>query len=412
MKKPFNTILSRQALDLENKVRSNSFAWRGQFSPELVENIIAAYSPSEAIVLDPFCGSGSVLSEAGLFRHVAFGVELNPAAYILSKTYELINLPKEEREGLLNRFLRNIRRIFPEPAILQFNNKDEIVERDLTVKIDYLRNNATAEELILLDSFVILLDIYSNAMTTANVYLTLHKLIRTVRGFPYSEKRISTVLGDARALPLQEQSVNFVITSPPYVNVFNYHQNYRRSAELLGWDLLRIAKSEIGSNRANRGNRFLTVIQYCLDMVSALKELHRVCSDQARLVLVVGHESRVLGVPIFNADIIAALASNSKLFKLVLRQTRRFTNKFGKLIREDLLHLEKFNCNVQANEGDAVARLVALQVLDSGLSFVEAKNKQALLSAIQETPTISGTPVYSEVKNYNRASNYRSTIRA
>ncbi len=61
---------------------------------------------------------------------------------------------------------------------------------------------------------------------------------------------------------MQENQIDFVITSPPYINVFNYHQNYRQSAEILGWDLLKIAKSEIGSNRANRGNRFYTIIQF------------------------------------------------------------------------------------------------------------------------------------------------------
>ena len=47
--------------------------------------------------------------------------------------------------------------------------------------------------------------------------------------------------------------------------MFNYHQKYRRSVEALDCNILAIARSEIGSNRQNRGNRFLTVIQYCLD---------------------------------------------------------------------------------------------------------------------------------------------------
>jgi hypothetical protein len=39
--------------------------------------------------------------------------------------------------------------------------------------------------------------------------------------------------------------------------------------EVLGFDILKVAASEIGSNRRNRGNRFITVIQYALDMEEA-----------------------------------------------------------------------------------------------------------------------------------------------
>ena len=49
------------------------------------------------------------------------------------------------------------------------------------------------------------------------------------------------------------------------------HQNHRAILELLGFDLLHVAASEIGSNRKNRGNRFRTVIQYALDMEASLE---------------------------------------------------------------------------------------------------------------------------------------------
>jgi hypothetical protein len=65
-----------------------------------------------------------------------------------------------------------------------------------------------------------------------------------------------------------------IVTSPPYINVFNYHQNHRAILELLGFDLAATsAASELGSNRKNRGNRFRTVIQYALDMEAALESL-------------------------------------------------------------------------------------------------------------------------------------------
>ncbi len=90
---------------------------------------------------------------------------------------------------------------------------------------------------------------------------------------------------DARALPLESCSADLILTSPPYINVHNYHQKFRRSAEALDCDILAIARCEIGSNRRNRGNRFLTVIQYALDMTLALREMVRVAKADARLIL-------------------------------------------------------------------------------------------------------------------------------
>src|SRR5947208_12976005 len=114
---------------------------------------------------------------------------------------------------------------------------------------------------------------------------------------PYTKASLKFFNCDARRLPIQDGLIGLVITSPPYINVFNYHQQYRASVEALGWDLLEVARSEIGSNRKHRGNRFLTVIQYCLDMTDAILELRRVCTDGARIILVVGRESNVRKTP-------------------------------------------------------------------------------------------------------------------
>lgn len=162
-------------------------------------------------------------------------------------------------------------------------------------------------------------DVFNNQITNNFVQSKFIDLVDMVRKLPYSSNPIKADLQDARSLPLEHQTIDFAVTSSPYINVFNYHQNYRRSVEILGWDLLRVARSEIGSNRANRGNRFCTVVQYCIDMAAALQELARVLKPGGRVVVVVGHESKVLGSPFYNADIVEQLAIQSGAFELALR---------------------------------------------------------------------------------------------
>src|SRR5438270_11492624 len=88
---PFETSLPRHVLDIADKQRSNLFAWRGQFSPQLVEALLRSYAPPQATVLDPFMGSGTVLVEAASRGHEVHGCEVNPAAYSMARLYEFCN---------------------------------------------------------------------------------------------------------------------------------------------------------------------------------------------------------------------------------------------------------------------------------------------------------------------------------
>ena len=48
--------------------------------PQVARRLIEKYSKEGDILLDPFCGSGSVLVEARLARRYSWGIDLNPLA--------------------------------------------------------------------------------------------------------------------------------------------------------------------------------------------------------------------------------------------------------------------------------------------------------------------------------------------
>lgn len=249
--KTFEKAIPQNILNISNKTRANLFTWRGQFSPQLVEAILDAYCFPNSIILDPFVGSGTVLLEAGKSSLEAYGCDLNPAAFLLSKTYEFIN--NIDRKKIINKIREKLDKEFPY-SIFQ-KNQNEF--KNLDERLLILRNGLDKEEQILVDALIILLDIYHNIITNDFIQAKFFHLVNLIENLPYSDKKIKTDLSDARQLSLEDNQIDFVITSPPYINVFNYHQNYRKSAEILGWDLLKIARSEIGSNRANRGNPHL-----------------------------------------------------------------------------------------------------------------------------------------------------------
>lgn len=383
--KQFDKPIPKEKLDIVEKTRSNLFTWRGQFSPQLIEVILNEYCLPDSIILDPFAGSGTVLLEAGLLQLEAYGFDINPAAWILSTIYEFINHSRKKES--INLLREVIDREFPFRIFAQ-DPVDNLAE-----KINNIRYQLDRESIKIFDALVILLDIANNTVTNESVQAKFADLVNLMENIPYSNQPINMGLADARSLPLESNSIDFVVTSPPYINVFNYHQNYRKSAEILGWDILKIARSEIGSNRANRSNRFYTVVQYCLDMADTLREISRVSKEKARIVLIIGHKSNVMGVPFYNADIIDKIGLKANLFQENLRQKREFKNKFGQLIREDIIGFYNLDNKISQEALEKIAREVAFDILKSSLSLCDRQNIGLLEEAIDKVEYINSTPI-------------------
>jgi SAM-dependent methyltransferase len=391
--KDFTKPIRQALLDIEEKNRSNLFAWRGQFSPQLIECLLDAYCLPDSTVLDPFAGSGTVLYEAAAMSLSAFGFEINPSAWSFSKVYEFANMEFATREAVIAELRCKIEHEF---QVVLFSD-DGIPVDAVEERVIRIGNSINDGAKVLCNALVVLLDIFHNKITNTFVQSKFTALAEMVRRLPYSARPIKVDLQDARALPLDNQCIDFAVTSPPYINVFNYHQNYRRSVEVLGWDLLRVARSEIGSNRANRGNRFYTVVQYCIDMATALQELARVLRPGARAVLVVGYESKVLGAPFHNADIVEQLAMQSGAFEVLLRQKRVFTNRFGDAIREDILNLRRDSYTATSELPFIVGRAVAREALAAASTAVSDGNRELLADAMGQIDKINGTPVFNSV---------------
>jgi 16S rRNA G966 N2-methylase RsmD len=390
----FGIPLSPSVLNIEAKCRSNLFPWRGQFSPQLVESLLRAYAPAGATVLDPFMGSGTVLVEAARLGMAAHGFEVNPAAYLLARVYEFCGLLETERRTLLEAAESVLVQIRPSAFELPLFRPQP--RRDSVQKTRPLRipDAVTPGVRTLLEAFVVLLGDENSADddSCARKWAALRTVVSKL---PYSSRAVRASLGDARALTLPDHSVDFVLTSPPYINVFNYHHNSRNGVELLGWKPLVVARSEIGSNRKFRQNRFLTVVQYCIDMTLALAELCRVCHPEARIVLVVGRESNVHKTAFFNGRILKRLATDVLGMNLHQQQERVFLNRFGQNIYEDLLCLTPDQVDWRCAKLEAVdrAREVGKDVLKEALARAPADRVYYLREAIAESERVEASPL-------------------
>lgn len=93
-------MFDQTKLNVENKSKSNPFAWRGQFTPQFIDYLLDIHSGPNLLVLDPFSGSGTVLLECLKRGIAAVGCEVNPSAYAMSKLIELSGAPSDEKRNL------------------------------------------------------------------------------------------------------------------------------------------------------------------------------------------------------------------------------------------------------------------------------------------------------------------------
>lgn len=352
----------QQRLDVTSRSRTSLLPWRGQFSPELVEYLLATFLPHATRVADPFCGSGTVLSES-LRRGInSVGADINPAAFILSTATDFLEQSPSDRTALAEA---------ARTLVLKSRAKREVSIPDIigaapTAPLKHILHVAAVVgcgDKSDFDSFRLLRG--------------LDEMSRIFRSFPTVTGRVVQLLGDCRSCLARAPLYDAILTSPPYINVFNYHQNYRPILEHLGWKPLRSAVAEIGANRKFRQNRFLTVIQYCIDMQEMIHSMHRGMVEGGRMVMVIGRESNVLRTAFRNGEIFEALVSKDNLFRLETKLERSFTNRFGKLIFEDILVFDR----LQPSSPTPVP--VAVDSAEIGRDFLKAARPQASSDALR-----------------------------
>lgn len=147
-----NEEISQSELNIDNKTRSNLFCWNGQFSPQFIETMLKKYAKQDFLVLDPFLGSGTTVSECARLGISAYGVELNVSAFWMAKTYECSNLSLMERW----RIVAEVDKI-----ISLIPNNENILDYIL----QGIKRNDDIMVTNILSTLVIVMDVYKNAIT-------------------------------------------------------------------------------------------------------------------------------------------------------------------------------------------------------------------------------------------------------
>lgn len=371
-------------LDIDVKTRTSVLPWRGQFSPQLVEYFIEKNLSQSGVILDPFSGSGTVLYEAAALGHQAIARDINPAAIALAKASSICGVPKNQRNIILE-----------EVAAFADELRHRASQQDDVLSVTYVAEmfRARLSEFVSADvmqAFIMSAFGDNTELKVKAISRAVNTTQKLVLGAPEADQVLSVDVGDARDLGLARNSVDYLITSPPYINVFNYHQNYRPIIQALGHVPLSAARAEIGANRKFRMNRFITVAQYCIDIALFFDEAAKVLRDGSAMTIVMGRESNVRGVSFKNGALVAAIASDGLGGTITSWNERSFLNRFGATIYEDVLTIIPKESSLELAE--TVGRSVGTEALKAALGYAPKDRKDDIENAIIASCTVDPSP--------------------
>jgi excisionase family DNA binding protein len=249
--------------------------WIAGFSSSFVADVLEAAkdrNPAEVMVLDPFAGVGTTLLEALKLVYNAVGFEINPYAALVSRTkmqcpgYDLTRLRGVIQDFL--RFMEERMKVVPTstpPSAFESRTPffSPRVERKVLHVLDFIGEQATAwvrDVLrVALGAVMVSFSNYSyepslgrrsaagktdilDADVTGIVAAKLYEMADDMANIQhhlaaFGRRPTVQVFGEsflAGHTKISAQSVDFLITSPPYLNNYHYIRNTRPHLFWLG----------------------------------------------------------------------------------------------------------------------------------------------------------------------------------
>lgn len=348
----------------------NTHAFAAKFPPQLPRLFIEALTEPGETVVDPMAGSGTALVEAALLGRQGLGVDLDPLAALIAQA-KVLPFDAAEAASKATAIEAEARRRLADLDAGAWNGW--LASRDPRTRrfIEYWFTPETARGLYCLASSVLQLPeaplrpffqtVFSSLIVTKSggvsrardlAHTRPHLAAAKPQRDPislFADRAVKAVgaleavraasgsarmlAGDARALPLADESVDLIVTSPPYANAIDYMRAHKFSLVWLGREVPDLtasrrryigaeAASETGADVTSRAaaltlelvashdrGRARVLSRYFAEMRQALAEMLRVLRPDRAAVVVVGASS-VRGVTVPTPFVLAELAES------------------------------------------------------------------------------------------------------
>jgi DNA modification methylase len=299
------------------------FPYRGKFHPQLIKGLINILKiQKDETILDPMAGSGTTNVEAALMGINSLAIDVSPFCQFMIKTkYEAltIDLKLLEQTKIENKKLFDF---FKQGDVLKRISK---IDDDNKIKIYNL-------------AFLAFLDAlgYSKRVVKSNHEQLFDKVlpryIETVKSFLsnkyFDQNKIGklNVLSDSDALNinLENNSVDCVITSPPYSFAIDYVENDKDQLEFLGYNTTELKNRLIGLKGKTKAQK---LENYFADMDSFCFQVSKVLKKSKHFVMIIGsNTNQTGGIRLEEKIINSAKKYDMPLVKSILKPIKGMRN--------------------------------------------------------------------------------------
>ena len=357
----------------------NLHRYSGKFIPQIARRAIEILSKPGDIILDPYCGSGTVLVESALSRRRALGVDLSPLAVLIAAT-KIKPVSRGLRNSLLERMYQTVDSLEGGLSLnLGPSSTTHIsasIRQDPRLQDEWFQKwfgPDVLQDLVYLDLAIQQIeDVRLKAIGRVAFSDILRKSSHAHSGYPnvMFDKRLpirarpgrsfiralertcemvgslerssavwedcAVVCGNATALPIGDETIDAIITHPPYIGSIPYAEYGLLSIKWLGEDPKKLDLALTGGRRQSRD----VVTRFEAGYSAALRECWRVLKPGRFLFAMVGNPT-VRGEVIDLANMSVEFAQSAGL-DLVARTTREGSNRrANKMGSEHLLFFRK-----------------------------------------------------------------------
>jgi len=260
------------------------YPYKGKFHPQMIRALLNIIGLQRGeTVLDPFIGSGTTAVEAQLLGVNCVGYDISPLCVIQSRVktiaYPFVDeIEKRTREVLTH----------TAPAFMV---------RDAASLSQYTRSieQERVKEFFLLAELLGRSDearrgrdfLGSVAKNVERMLWSLKDQGAVFRELALTPGEVMVEQADARRLPLGNESVDGIVTSPPYSIALDYVQNDEHALRALGIDPRGVRDNFVGV----RGRGAERLALYTEDMKQSYREMYRVLKRGRFCVIVIGNAS-------------------------------------------------------------------------------------------------------------------------
>jgi DNA modification methylase len=340
-----------------------------KFIPQIPRTAIERWTEPGGVVYDPFCGCGTTLLEASLLGRPSIGVDNNAVAVLVSRAKtavynkrdvaRLVEIAAELKA--LPHSARARRDLIPQNENFHYWFDEAVVHRLSVIKGCMLEVDEPLQTLLLaiFSSVIVRVSFQDSDTRYAKISRTvvpadvdrairskLEEVVQRLGEIPKAKRaRVTIHQADTRQTPfIKDDSVDLIVTSPPYLNAYDYHKYHRQRLHWLGGDIAFARDVEIGKHDDFTRPR-ATPDKYFEDMSACFGEWQRVLRKNAKCLILIGDAIVTKeAVPVGDRFISLLTDRSLKLQKHWIREvlsTRKAFNGQARMSHEHVMLFQK-----------------------------------------------------------------------